>query len=122
MGFNLENRQAIIAFSQSEKVKAGLIWCSQLAQLAQNLPQPEQSGALRALQSLIAMLGSEIHLALQTSRDGVWLEADKHLNNARVMIDSGVPQESVYHLTQTLSQVNRIGQKAMSELVDKGLL
>jgi hypothetical protein len=52
----------------------------------------------------------------------VWSEVDKFLNNARVMIDSGVGHESGYHLTQALSQVNRIGQKSMTFLMAQGLL
>lgn len=118
----METKQAIISFSQSEKVKSGLIWCSQSANLIENLPVHEQSGALKVLQTLIAMISNEVQLARQVSGETIWLEVDKLLNTARVMIDSGVRQEIAYHFTQALSQVNRIGQKAMTELIDKGLL
>jgi hypothetical protein len=118
----MDTRQAIISFSQSEKVKSGLIWCSQCVQILQNLPAPEQAGALKLLQALIAMIGSEAQVARQAAKDPVWSEVDKCLNNARVMIDSGVAHEADYHFTQALSQVNRIGQKAMTHLIDKGLL
>ncbi len=118
----MDSRQAIISFSQSEKIKSGLIWCSQCVQLAGNLSQPEQLGAVRLLQAITAMLANEMQLARQTTGDAIWLEADKMLNKARVMLDSGVGQEAVHHFTQALSQVNRIGQKAMSALIDKGLL
>lgn len=118
----MQTKQAIISFSQSEKVKSGLIWCSQCAQICQNLEAAEQQGALKLLQSLIAMISNEVQLARQASGDNVWLEVDKILNNARVMADSGVGQQTEYHFTQALSQVNRIGQKAMTELLDKGLL
>jgi hypothetical protein len=118
----MDARQAIISFSQSEKVKSGLIWCSQCAQLVDNLRPPEQQGAVRVMQALVAMLSSEVQLARQMTGDAIWLEADKMLNKARVMIDSGICQEAVHHFTQTLSQVNRIGQKAMGELIAQGLM
>jgi len=117
----MEPKQAIISFSQSEKVKSGLIWCSQSAHLAHNLPQQEQLGAVRLLQSLVAMVSNEAQLARQASGDEVWLEVEKCLNNARVMIDSGVSEEATYHFTQALSQVNRVGQKAMTALIDQGI-
>lgn len=118
----MESKEAIVSFSQSEKVKSGLIWCSQCAQLAQNMPQPEQLGAVQLLQSLMAMITTEVQLARHVSGEPVWLEVEKIMNTARVMVDSGVSHEAVYHFTQALSQVNRIGQKAMTELIDKGLL
>jgi len=118
----MDTREAIISFSQSEKVKSGLIWCTQCAQISQSLQEPEKQGALRILQSLIGMVGSEAQLARQASGDDIWLEVDKCINNARVMVDSGVGQEAEFHFTQALSQVNRIGQKAMTFLMEKGLL
>ena len=121
-GASMQTKQAILSLSQSEKVKSGLIWCSQCAQIIQNLSPPEQSGGMRLLQSLLAGLVNEIHLAARVSGDTIWLEVDKLLNNARVMVDSGVAHDVEYHFTQALSQVNRIGQKAMSDLMDKGLL
>lgn len=118
----METRQAIISFSQSEKIKSGLIWCSQCVQIYENLPAQEQQGALKLIQALIAMIGSEAQVARQAAKDPVWAEVDKFLNNARVMIDSGVAQEAAHHFTQALSQVNRIGQQSMTYLMDKGLL
>ncbi len=118
----MDSKQAIISFSQSEKVKSGLIWCSQCAQLAENLAQDEQLGAVKVLQHLIGMVANEIQLARQVSGEGIWMEAEKALSTARVMVNSGVAHEAVYHLTQALSQVNRIGQAAMTELIDKGML
>jgi hypothetical protein len=38
------------------------------------------------------------------------------------MINSGVSEEATYHFTQALSQVNRISQRAMTYLVENGLL
>lgn len=118
----METKQAIISFSQSEKVKSGLIWCTHCAQLIQNLSPPEQQGGQRLLQSLLAGIVNEVQLAAHASGETIWLEVDKLLNNARVMVDSGVSREAEYHFTQALTQVNRIGQKAMTDLMEKGLL
>ncbi len=118
----MEVKQAIISFSQSEKVKSGLIWCSQCIQMAQNLPHEEQQGAVKILRGLVAMIANEVQLARQASKSDVWLEVDKILNTARVMIDSGISNEAEYHFTQALSQVNRIGQMAMTELINRKLL
>jgi hypothetical protein len=118
----METRQAIISFSQSEKVKSGLIWCTQCTHILQNMPAAEHQGAMRILQALVAMIGTEVQVARQASGDQVWLEVDRCLNNARVMVDSGVGHEADFHLTQALSQVNRIGQKAMTFLMENGLI
>ena len=116
----METKQAIISFAQGEKVKSGLISCSQCVQVAQNLPQAEQVGAVKVIQAMVAMIANEAQLARQASKDQTWLEVDKCLNTARVMIESGVIEEATYHFTQTLSQVNRISQKAMTHLVNSG--
>lgn len=114
-------KQAIISFSQSEKVKSGLIWCSQCVQLARNLPEGEQAGAVRLVKNLLAMVVNEAQLARRAGHNEVWLQAEKDLNTARVMIDSGVIEEATYHFTQALSQVNSIGQQAMTYLIDNDM-
>lgn len=118
----MENKQAILSFAQSEKVKSGLIWCSQTILMIQPLTAEQQTGALQVLQAMMGMITNEIHLGHQVSGDQVWMEVDKHLNHARVMIDSGVSQEATFHFTQALTQVNRVGQKAMTHLLEQGLL
>ena len=117
----METKQAIISFAQGEKVKGGLIWCSQCLQVAQHLPPTEQVGAVKVIQGLVAMIANEIRLARRASQDPVWSEVDQALHTAGVMVDSGVIEEATYHFTQTLSQVNRISQKAMTYLVENGM-
>ena len=117
----METKEAIISFSQGEKIKGGLIWCSQCVQMALNLPQIEQSGAVKILQGLVSMIANEVRLAQRATQDPVWSEVDKALHTAGVMVESGVLEEATYHFTQTLSQVNRISQKAMTHLVDNGM-
>ena len=117
----MEAKEAIISFSQGEKVKSGLIWCSQSVQLVQNLKKEEQAGGLTLLHSLLNMIANEVQLARSAGGDEAWLEAEKCLNTARVMINSGVIEEATYHFTQALSQVNRISQRAMTFLMDRGI-
>jgi hypothetical protein len=118
----METKQAILSFAQSEKVKSGLIWCSQGVQIIENIPPTEQAGGLRLLQAMMGMIANEAQLAAKVSGDSVWVEVNKHLNNARVMIESGVVGEATHHFTQALTQVNRVGQKSMTILLEKGLL
>ena len=85
-------------------------------------PPRNKKGGLKILQVMIGMISSEAQLARQVSGEAIWLEVDKLVNTARVMVDSGVSQEALFHFTQALSQVNRIGQKAMTRLLEKGVL
>jgi hypothetical protein len=118
----MEIKEAILAFSQSEKVKSGLIWCSQVIQLIGDLSPTEKAGGVKILQSMIGMISNEAQLGRQVSKNQIWIEVEKQINTARVMVDSGVSQEATFHFTQALSQVNRIGEKAMTLLIEKGVL
>ncbi|MEJ2164121.1 MAG: hypothetical protein P8X90_01235 [Desulfobacterales bacterium] len=118
----MQTKEAIKAFSQSEKLKTGLIWANQIIEVYVQLPEPEKSGAERMLKILITMIGNEIHIAKNAAPHAIWLEAEKDLQTAQVMLNSGVAPESSYHLTQALSKVTTIGQQSMSFLVEKGLL
>ena len=118
----METNEAIKAFSQSEKLKTGLIWANQMIEVYVGLPEAEKPGAERMLKILINMIGNELHVAKKAAPHIVWQEAEKDLNTAQVMMNSGVLHESSYHLTQTLSKVTTIGQQSMSLLIEQGLL
>ena len=118
----MQTDQAIKAFSQSEKLKSGLIWASQIVELYVALPDSEKPGAQRILKALIGMIGSEILIAKKAAPHEIWIAAEKDLNTALVMLNSGVAHDSGHHLTQALSKVTSIGQQSMSLLVEKGLL
>jgi hypothetical protein len=118
----MQTDQAIKAFSQSEKLKAGLIWSTQIAEVYGALPEFEKPGAERILKTLIGMVASEIHIAKNAAPHEIWFEAEKDINTAMVMLNSGVAHDTGHHLTQALSKVTTIGQQSMSLLVDKGLL
>ena len=118
----MDTQKAIMAFSQSEKIKAGIIWLSQSLELAGGLPGSEGQAGQKMSQALANMVFHEIQLAKSIASDERWEEAEKAVDQAIIMINSGVGPESIMHLTQALSQVTSIGQRSMSYLKEKGLL
>jgi hypothetical protein len=114
-------QEAIVGFSQSEKAKAGIIWISQLIELTLGLPEEEKRGAEKLIKAQLSMIAQELRLALKTSKDEAWVEAEKHVDMAFVMANSGVLHECTFHLTRALSQVTTIGQRTLGMLSDKGL-
>ncbi len=118
----MQVNQAIIAFSQSEKLKSGIIWASQIVEMYIGLSEPEKPGAERVLKTLINMIATEINVAKKAAPHDVWSDAEKDMNTALVMLNSGVTQETGFHLTKALTKVTAIGQQSMTILADKGLL
>jgi hypothetical protein len=118
----MNEQEAIMAFSQSEKVKTGIIWASQALELLAGLPVPEKPGAEKTIRLKIDMMLQEIGLARKVTGDPAWDEIEAIMDQAMVMIRSGVAPESVIHLTQALSRVTTIGHRSMSFLKEKGLL
>ena len=114
--------QAIIAFSQSEKLKRGLIWATQIIEMYIALSQSEKPGAERVLTTLINMIATEVHVAKKAAPHNVWQDVEKDINTAIVMLNSGVTHEAGYHLTQALTKVTTVGQQSMTILAEAGLL
>jgi hypothetical protein len=114
--------QAIIAFSQSEKLKSGLIWATQIIEMYIALSQSEKPGAERVLTTLINMIATEVHVAKKAAPHNVWQDVEKDINTAIVMLNSGVTHEAGYHLTQALTKVTTVGQQSMTILAEAGLL
>lgn len=115
-------KTAITEFSQCEKIKAGIIWISNTLNLLPAMTAAEKRGAEAVAKSVIAMIGREAHLARKVAGDTAWMNAEKNIDMAMVMIESGVAQEASYHLTQALQQVTGRAQRAMTVLVDQGLM
>jgi hypothetical protein len=118
----MNTKTAITEFSQCEKIKAGIVWTSQTLSLLPGMSEAEKKGAQAAIRTIIGMIGGEAHLARNVTGDTEWMNAEKNIDMALVMIDSGVPQEAVFHLTRALRQVTGRAQRAMAILVEKGLL
>ena len=118
----METSKAILAFSQSEKIKEGLLWASNIFSMLDGLHKSEKKGAEKVLHALVNMIGQEIRLARMVSGMEAWSDVDPHIDKAVLMINSGVGREAVEHLSKALSMVTTIGQRAMSVLKDKELV
>ena len=118
----METQSAILAFSQSEKIKAGLIWASQTIEMVMGLPEQNKPGAQKIITALVSMVASEIHLGMKLAPHDHWESSLKHINNAVVMLNSNVIHDAPFHLSKALSHVTSIGQAAMTRLREDGLV
>jgi len=118
----MKSSEAITAFSQSEKIKAALIMIAGSLELFGHLQEEERRGASRVIAMDLSMLGHEVDLAKRVTRHEEWDEVERCLNKALVMLDSGVGEEAMIHLSRALSQVTNVGQQAMTYLKEKELL
>jgi flagellin-specific chaperone FliS len=118
----METNEAIMAFCQSEKIKAGLIWTSQTIELVLGLPEEQKKGAEKTVHVLLNMVSQEISLAKALARHEAWSEAEPHIEKALIMINSGVSHEAGIHLSKALSKITNIGQQSMSLLQERHLL
>ncbi len=118
----LEVKDAITLFSQSEKIKVGLIWASQMIEMALNLSQNERSGAERMIQNLLNMIIQEAGIGNRIMTTGEWQDIQSLVQRAITMVDSGVTEEAIYHLTRALSKTTNFGSMALSSLKERGLM
>ena len=114
-------KQSILAYSQSEKVKTGIIWICQIADQVAAMDDAQRGQGVLLLRTLARLIADEADLAGKLTGDGRWHEIGQKINMALVMIESGVPQETGFHLTQALTRVTRIGGQAAAVLEDRGL-
>ena len=118
----MNTTNAIMAFAQSEKIKSGLIWASNGIELLEGLSMSERSGAEKIVRGLINMVFHEVGVSKNVAENEIWKEVEKNMEQALVMLNSGVALESLVHLTQALSKVTSIGHRSMTFLKDEGLL
>jgi hypothetical protein len=114
-------KRAVSAYAQSEKVKSGLIWICQIAEQVAAMEGTGRQQGVLLLETLARLVAGESELAGRVTGDRRWHEIGEKINMALVMIRSGVPQETGFHLTQAISRVTRIGGQAASTLRDKDL-
>jgi hypothetical protein len=117
---NVQNM--VLTFSQSEKIKAGLIWVSQAIEHYIALPEMERRGAEAIITAIVQMIGGEIVMIRRITNDKTWLEIEKDVDMGMVMIKSQVVPEASFHFTQALTKVTTIAQRAMTALKDQGVL
>jgi hypothetical protein len=113
-------KRAVAAYAQSEKVKSGLIWLCQMAEQVAAMQGSGRQQGVQLLETLARLVADESQLAERVTGDGRWHEIGEKIRMALVMIRSGVPQETGFHLTQAISRVTRIGGRAASILRDRG--
>jgi len=113
-------KRAVAAYAQSEKVKSGLIWICQIAEQVAAVEGPGRQQAVQMLETLARLVADESQLAEKVTGDRRWHEIGEKINMALVMIRSGVPQETGFHLTRAISRVTRIGGQAASILRERG--
>lgn len=114
--------QAIMAFSQSEKIKTGLISLSQVLEVLPHLSPEEKRGAERVFRMFLSALMQEVRLAGTLAGPGEWEEMESLMDRALVMMESGVAEEGLIHLTRAVSKVTTVGQRSMAFLKEGGYL
>jgi len=118
----METKQAIMAFSQSEKIKSGIIWVSHSLETLSGLTEEERKGGEKVIETIILMIIHEVRLAGTLVEDAPWEKIERDIEQSIAMIQSGVGSEAVPKLTQALSRVTTVGHRAMSFLKDKDLI
>jgi hypothetical protein len=118
----METRKAIMAFSQSEKIKAALISLSQVLEMVQHLSPEERRGAERVFRMNLSATVQEVRLARTLAGQGEWDEIESLLDRALIMMDSGVGQEGLIHLARAISRVTTVGQRSMGFLKEGGFI
>lgn len=118
----METNQAILAFSQSEKIKSGLIWISQALEYLEGLPFTERKAAEGVVSLLLRMVENELGPVRDLDENAALEEIESHMERAVSMIHSGVGQEATIHLSRAISKVTNTGLKAMTALRERGLL
>ena len=67
----MNTKEAIMAFSQSEKIKSGLIWLSHALEIQGSLPSQETQGAEKIVNAFAGMVFQEVQLAKAVAGDSI---------------------------------------------------
>ena len=115
-------KTAVTTLTQGEKIKSGIIWANEVAGTLPGLGPGEKAGAEKTLVALIRMIGFEAVLTRRNTGNDAWMDVEKDLDMALVMIHSGVSHEATFHLNKALHKTTSLTQKSMAYLIDKGIL
>jgi hypothetical protein len=118
----MTEREAILAFMMGERVKSSLIAATQLAMASEGFADHEKEGANKVFSTFLRTLYKDIGLAHKVSPRGEWVEIRKELDAGLTMVDSKVSHGAMDNLSRAISQATTISNRAMSFLMDKGLL
>ena len=78
-------KEAVISFSQVEKIKSGIIWASHTVEMLRGLPPQDWQGAERIIKTIVDMIANEVHLAKKLLKDDSWGDVVKKMDTAIVM-------------------------------------
>lgn len=118
----MNTSEAIMAFSQSEKIKSGLISLTQVLEVLHHQSPEERRGAEQMFRILLSAMVHEVRLAKTLAGRGEWEEIESLIDRALVMMDSGVGEEGLIHLARAISKVTTVGQRSMAFLKEGGFL
>jgi hypothetical protein len=118
----MNTQDAITAFAQGDKIKSGIIWAVEIINSFSGLGPREKAGAEKTGVMLIQMIGFEAVLVRRATGNDAWINVEKDLDMALVMIHSGVSGEAVFHLSKALAKTTTLSQKGVSYLIANGLL
>jgi len=118
----MDSGKAILAFSQSEKIKAAIIALTHALEILLQTPETQRRSGEELARVLLGFMLREVHLAGRVAGQESWREVEKELDLAMVMLDSGVAHEAPYHLTLALTRVTDIGRQSMGWLKQQGYL
>jgi hypothetical protein len=121
-GGDMTSREAILSYSQSEKIKSVIIWISQILETFRECPSSENRSAETIIVPILEMIRHEVHISATLTGDHSWTDAEKHIGMAMTMIRSGIPHEGSFHLTRALTRITCVGNRAMMWLKEKSLL
>jgi len=109
-------------YMQAEKIKSALIWVNHLTEALKGLAPGDQKGAEEMIRTMVHMIASEIYLSKNMLASDAWGQAEKKIELALVMINSGVAYESSHPITQALSQVTSICHRSAQILKENNLI
>jgi len=116
----MDTKEAILAFSQSERPRRGCSWPPQLLEIYNGLPIMKNTPE-RFLRPLIGMIRTR-STCQENDLGRAVSSVEKSLNSALVMMNSGVLSEATFHIVQAISAVTTIGQRSMEFLIREKLL
>jgi hypothetical protein len=118
----MDTKTAVTLLIQGEKIKSGIIWATQIVDRTAGLSPNDKQGAEKVIRDLIGMIGYESVLARRTTGDETWVDVEKNLDMALVMVNSGVCHEAAYHLGIALRSATSVSSRAMRFLMEQGIL
>jgi hypothetical protein len=118
----MKTNQAVMAFSQSEKIKVGLIWVSQILEFTGGLPGEQKRGAEKSALALLRMVAQETALAKALTGHEDWTVSESYMEKAWSCWNQALEKRRCFRSQGLLSKVTNVGQQAMSQLQESGLL